>query len=109
MPTANLEVAVRTAVKARCINNGQSCIAAKRFIVHEDVYGAFEERFVAGMRRLVVGNPMNDDTDVGPLATEQVLADVTAQVAASIAAGARLLCGGERIASPGNFYAPTAL
>jgi succinate-semialdehyde dehydrogenase/glutarate-semialdehyde dehydrogenase len=109
MPSADLDAAAATAVKARCINNGQSCIAAKRFIVHEAVYDAFEARFVAGMQRLVVGNPMNDDTDVGPLATEQVLADVAAQVAASIAAGARLLCGGERIASKGNYYAPTVL
>jgi succinate-semialdehyde dehydrogenase/glutarate-semialdehyde dehydrogenase len=109
MPSADLDDAAATAVKARCINNGQSCIAAKRFIVHEAVYGAFEARFVAGLERLRVGDPMRDDTDVGPLATEQVLADVTRQVADSIAAGARLLCGGKRIAGSGNFYAPTAL
>ena len=109
MPSADLDAAAATAVKARCINNGQSCIAAKRFLIHAAVYDAFIERFVAGLERLVVGDPMRDDTDVGPLATEQVLADVTAQVAASIAAGARLLCGGERIASKGNYYAPTAL
>jgi succinate-semialdehyde dehydrogenase / glutarate-semialdehyde dehydrogenase len=109
MPSADLEDAAATAVKARCINNGQSCIASKRFIVHQEVYGEFEARFVAGLQRLVVGDPMRTDTDVGPLATEQVLADVTRQVADSIAAGARLLCGGERIEGEGNFYAPTAL
>jgi succinate-semialdehyde dehydrogenase / glutarate-semialdehyde dehydrogenase len=109
MPSANLDTAAATAVKARCINNGQSCIAAKRFLIHAAVYDAFVERFVAGLERLVVGDPMRDDTDVGPLATEQVLDDVSRQVAASIAAGARLLCGGKRIGLRGNFYAPTAL
>jgi succinate-semialdehyde dehydrogenase/glutarate-semialdehyde dehydrogenase len=109
MPSANLDDAAATAVKARCINNGQSCIAAKRFLVHEAVHDAFVARFVAGLERLRVGDPMADDTDLGPLATEQVLADVTRQVADSVAAGARLLCGGKRIGSRGNFYAPTAL
>ncbi|HEX3478149.1 MAG TPA: NAD-dependent succinate-semialdehyde dehydrogenase [Kofleriaceae bacterium] len=109
MPSANLDDAAATAVKARCINNGQSCIAAKRFVVHEAVHDAFVARFVAGLERLRVGDPMADDTELGPLATEQVLADVTRQVAGSVAAGARLLCGGKRIGSRGNFYAPTAL
>ncbi|HEX3761336.1 MAG TPA: NAD-dependent succinate-semialdehyde dehydrogenase [Kofleriaceae bacterium] len=109
LPSANLDDAAAMAVKARCINNGQSCIAAKRFIVHEAVYDAFTRKFVAGLERLRVGDPMADDTDVGPLATEQVLADVTRQVADSVAAGARLLCGGQRIGTRGNFYAPTAL
>jgi succinate-semialdehyde dehydrogenase/glutarate-semialdehyde dehydrogenase len=109
MPSANLDDAAAAAVKARCINNGQSCIAAKRFIVHEAVYDAFETRVVAGLERLKVGDPMHDDTDVGPLATEQVLADLTRQVAASVEAGARLLCGGKRLGTQGNFYAPTAL
>jgi len=109
LPSADLDAAAATAVKARCINNGQSCIAAKRFIVHEAVYEAFTSRLVAGLERLRVGDPMADDTDVGPLATEQVLADVTRQVADSVAAGARLLCGGKRIGARGNFYAPTAL
>jgi succinate-semialdehyde dehydrogenase/glutarate-semialdehyde dehydrogenase len=109
MPSANLDDAAATAVKARCINNGQSCIAAKRFIVHQDVYSAFEARFVAGLERLEVGDPMLDGTELGPLATEQVLDDVSKQVAASVAAGARLLCGGKRVGTRGNFYAPTAL
>jgi succinate-semialdehyde dehydrogenase/glutarate-semialdehyde dehydrogenase len=109
LPSANLDDAAATAVKARCINNGQSCIAAKRFLVHEAVHDAFVARFVAGLERLRVGDPMAEDTDLGPLATEQVLADVTRQVADSVAAGARLLCGGKRIGTRGNFYAPTAL
>src|SRR5215468_2876549 len=109
LPSANLDDAAATAVKARCINNGQSCIAAKRFLVHEAIHDAFVARFVAGLERLQVGDPMADDTDLGPLATEQVLADVTRQVADSVAAGARLLCGGKRIGTRGNFYAPTAL
>jgi succinate-semialdehyde dehydrogenase / glutarate-semialdehyde dehydrogenase len=109
LPSADIDAAAETAVKARCINNGQSCIAAKRFIVHDAVYAAFESRMVAGLERLKVGDPMRDDTDVGPLATEQVLDDVTQQVAGSVAAGARLLCGGKRIGTTGNFYAPTAL
>src|SRR6266496_4013238 len=109
LPSADLEAAIATAVKARCINNGQSCIAAKRFIVHEEVYEAFVARFVAGLQRLKVGDPMDESTDVGPLATEQVLDDVTRQVADSVAAGARLLCGGERRGGRGWFYAPTAL
>jgi succinate-semialdehyde dehydrogenase/glutarate-semialdehyde dehydrogenase len=109
MPSANLDDAAAAAVKARCINNGQSCIAAKRFLVHAAVYDAFVARFVAGLERLVVGDPMAEATDVGPLATEQVVADVARQVADSVAAGARLLCGGKRIGTRGNFYAPTAL
>ena len=109
MPSADLDAAAAMAVKARCINSGQSCIAAKRFIVHEAVYPQFAARFVAGLERLKIGDPMRDDTDLGPLATEQVLADVTQQVAASVAAGARLLCGGHRVGTQGNFYAATAL
>src|SRR5262249_42945024 len=96
-----------TAIKARCINNGQSCIAAKRFLVHESIYSAFETRFVAGLERLKVGDPMADDTDVGPLATEQVLGDITRQLAESLAAGARLLCGGRTVGTRGNVHAPT--
>ncbi len=109
MPSANLEVAARTAVAARCINNGQSCIAAKRFIVHEKVYGDFERRFVEGMKALEVGDPMAEATDVGPLATAQVRDDVSRQVEASVKAGAKLLCGGKKRAGKGFFYEPTVL
>ncbi|CAN5707343.1 hypothetical protein BH18ACI4_BH18ACI4_05960 [soil metagenome] len=109
MPSAKMEEAVTTAVKARTINSGQSCIAAKRFIVATEVYPEFERRFVAGMKALSVGDPLKDSTDIGPLATEQILKDVDSQVRASVEAGAQLLCGGKRLERVGNFYEPTVL
>jgi succinate-semialdehyde dehydrogenase/glutarate-semialdehyde dehydrogenase len=109
MPSADLEEAVSTAVKARTINNGQSCIAAKRFIVAAQIYDEFERRFVAEMKALQVGDPLNETTDIGPLATEQILKDVDEQVKTSVAAGALVLTGGKRIDRPGNFYEPTVL
>jgi succinate-semialdehyde dehydrogenase/glutarate-semialdehyde dehydrogenase len=109
MPSANLEEAATTGVKARTINNGQSCIAAKRFIVAADVYEQFERRFVEGMKALRVGDPLKESTDIGPLATEQILNDVDEQVKTSVAAGALLLTGGKRIEDRGNFYEPTVL
>ncbi len=109
MPSADLEQAAATAVKARAINNGQSCIAAKRFIVHRDVAEEFERRLVAGMRELEVGDPLEPGTDIGPLATPQVLATLQEQVEGSVAAGARLLLGGRPLPGPGNFYPPTVL
>jgi succinate-semialdehyde dehydrogenase/glutarate-semialdehyde dehydrogenase len=109
MPSANLVEAVATAVRARTINNGQSCIAAKRFIVHERVYDEFERRFVERMRALKVGDPMSPDTDVGPLATKQIRDDLDAQVHRAIKAGARVLLGGKRMDPPGWFYEPTVL
>ncbi|HEV8587602.1 MAG TPA: NAD-dependent succinate-semialdehyde dehydrogenase [Pyrinomonadaceae bacterium] len=114
MPSANFEEAVSTAVKARTINNGQSCIAAKRFIVHEQIYDRFESEFVAAMKGLSVGDPLEESTDVGPLATEQILKDLEDQVRLSVAAGAKLLAGGQRVEfdgalSRGNFYEPTVL
>ncbi|HEX6041159.1 NAD-dependent succinate-semialdehyde dehydrogenase [Longimicrobium sp.] len=109
MPSADLDAAARTAARARCINNGQSCIAAKRFIVHAEVADAFAERFVAEMRRLRVGDPMADGTDVGPLATAAIRDEVAEQVRASVKAGARVLTGGEPMEGPGFFYPPTVL
>lgn len=109
MPSANLEQAVKTAVRARTVNNGQSCIAAKRFIVHERVYDEFTRRFVAEMEALKVGDPMDPATQIGPLATPQILEDVDEQVQATVRAGATLLTGGRRLDRPGNFYAPTVL
>jgi succinate-semialdehyde dehydrogenase/glutarate-semialdehyde dehydrogenase len=109
MPSANLDLAIQTAVKARTMNNGQSCIAAKRFIVHEEIYDQFEERFVAGMEALQVGDPMNDTTDIGPLATPQLLDDLDMQVKAATAAGGRILTGGERMVGTGNFFEPTVI
>jgi succinate-semialdehyde dehydrogenase/glutarate-semialdehyde dehydrogenase len=109
MPSANLAEAVTTGVKARTINNGQSCIAAKRFIVAADVYDEFERRFVEEMKALNVGDPHDESTEIGPLATEQILKDVDDQVKTSVAAGAIILTGGKRIDGPGNFYEPTVL
>ena len=109
LPSADLDAAARTAAKARCINNGQSCIAAKRFIVHGDAYDAFAERFVRAMEAQQVGDPMHPDTDVGPLAMKSTRDDVDRQVCDSVAAGARVLTGGEPIEGPGFFYPPTIL
>src|SRR4051812_48910247 len=107
LPSADLDAAARVAVTARCQNNGQSCIAAKRFIVHADVFEAFTERFVTNMRALRVGDPMDAATDVGPLALEQGLRDVEELVADARAKGATVLCGGDRLDRPGWFYPPT--
>ncbi|HEV7798123.1 MAG TPA: NADP-dependent succinic semialdehyde dehydrogenase [Pyrinomonadaceae bacterium] len=109
MPSANLQDAVATAVKARTINNGQSCIAAKRFIVDAGIYDEFERRFVEGMKALRVGDPLQESTDIGPLATQQILKDVDQQVKTSVAAGALVLTGGKKLDGPGNFYEPTVL
>jgi succinate-semialdehyde dehydrogenase/glutarate-semialdehyde dehydrogenase len=109
MPSADLAEAVKTAVKARTINNGQSCIAAKRFIVAEEIYAEFERRFVEHMKTLVVGDPLDPATDVGPLATPDILRDLDDQVRQSVAAGARLLLGGQKLERQGNYYPPTVL
>ncbi|OYV72065.1 MAG: NADP-dependent succinic semialdehyde dehydrogenase, partial [Deltaproteobacteria bacterium 21-66-5] len=109
MPSADLERAVETAVRARTVNNGQSCIAAKRFIVHETVADAFTERFVPAMAALVVGDPMDDRTQVGPLASPRLAADLEAQVRRSVELGARVLVGGRRIDGPGCYFQPTVL
>lgn len=109
MPSADLDAAVTTAVKARMVNNGESCIAAKRFIVHADIADAFTTRFVAAMSALRIGDPMHDDTDVGPLATPAIRDQLHAQVEASVRAGARILTGGTPVDGPGNFYRPTVL
>jgi succinate-semialdehyde dehydrogenase/glutarate-semialdehyde dehydrogenase len=109
MPSANLEEAVTTAVKARTINSGQSCIAAKRFIVASDIYSEFERQFVEQMQALKVGDPLHEATDIGPLATEQIVKDVAEQVQTSVAAGALLLTGGQKLKRPGNYYEPTVL
>ncbi len=109
MPSCDLQRTVATAVQARVINNGQSCIAAKRFIVHERIADDLERAFVERMRSLRVGDPMDEKTDVGPLATEDVLAGLDAQVRETVRAGARVLCGGKRLDCAGFFYAPTVL
>jgi succinate-semialdehyde dehydrogenase/glutarate-semialdehyde dehydrogenase len=109
LPSADLAAAAKTAVAARMINNGQSCIAAKRFIVHSAVYDRFREAFAAGIARLKVGDPMADDTDVGPIATADGLDTLAEQVDRSVAAGARALHGGRRLPGPGYWYEPTLL
>ena len=109
LPTADLDAAARTAVRARTINNGQSCIAAKRFIVVEAVADAFEQAFVQGMRSLVVGDPMHPATQLGPLSSHKQRDEVHEQVRRSVEAGARVLTGGEPIEGPGAFYTPTVL
>jgi len=109
MPSANLDEAVQTAVRARCINNGQSCIAAKRFIVHEAIYAEFEKQYVAGMKALKVGDPMDLATDVGPIATESGVKELEDQVKRAVADGAKLLTGGKRVEAAGNFYEATVL
>ena len=109
MPSADFENAITTAIKARTINSGQSCIAAKRFFIADQIYDRFLGEFVERMRSLKVGDPLDDATDIGPLATEQILKGVHDQVQKSIAAGAKLLTGGNRIHGPGFFYEPTVL
>jgi succinate-semialdehyde dehydrogenase / glutarate-semialdehyde dehydrogenase len=109
MPSADVAAAAATAVKARVLNNGQSCIAGKRFLIHTDVYDSFVESFVAGMAALVVGDPLDEATDVGPLATESGRADVADLVSDAVAKGARVLLGGMTPQHPGWFYPPTVL
>jgi succinate-semialdehyde dehydrogenase/glutarate-semialdehyde dehydrogenase len=109
MPSANLEAAVTTAVKARIFNNGQSCIAAKRFIVADKIADEFERKFVSKMEALKVGDPFDEKTELGPLATADGVADLDRDVQKTIKAGARVLTGGKPLQRPGNFYAPTVL
>lgn len=109
MPSAPLADAVEMAVKARIQNNGQSCIAAKRFIVHTDIYEPFVEAFVARMGSLTVGDPTEPGTDVGPLATESARDEVAQQVVDAVAAGAVVRCGGTVPEGPGWFYPPTVI
>ena len=109
MPGADFTSAVKTAIKARTINNGQSCIAAKRFIIHAEIYEEFTLRFVAGMEALKVGDPSDETTEIGPLATGSIVEELDEQVRKSIEMGARALTGGERLRRAGNYYAPTVL
>jgi succinate-semialdehyde dehydrogenase / glutarate-semialdehyde dehydrogenase len=109
MPSANIDAAASTAVKARVINNGQSCIAAKRFIVHEQIADRFEKEFVSRMQALKLGDPFDEKTDVGPLATPDAVKDLDADVQKTLQAGGKLLAGGKVVNGPGNFYLPTVL
>ena len=109
MPSADLDKAVPTAVKARVQNNGQSCIAAKRFIVADKIYDEFMKRFVKGMETLKIGDPFDANTELGPLSTPSGVKDLDGLVQKSVAAGARVVTGGKKLDGKGNFYAPTVL
>src|SRR5579863_1993288 len=109
MPSADLDAAVTTGVAARIQNNGQSCIAAKRFIVAKSIADEFERRFVAKMESLQIGDPFDEKTELGPLSTPDGVKDLDADVQKSLQAGAKLLTGGHALKRPGNFYAPTVL
>jgi succinate-semialdehyde dehydrogenase/glutarate-semialdehyde dehydrogenase len=109
MPSADLDAAVTTAVTARTINNGQSCIAAKRFIVADSIFDDFVKQFVDKVKHLVVGNPMEEKTQIGPLASKQIRDDLDDQVKRAVAGGARVLTGGKPIDGSGFYYEPTVL
>src|SRR5713226_9782156 len=109
LPSADLEAAVKVGVAARCQNNGQSCIAAKRFLVHTDIADEYERRFVERMSALKVGDPVDPSTDIGPLATQQGRELVQEQVGDAVSKGAVLHCGGQPLDGPGWFYPPTVL
>lgn len=109
MPSADLEEAVATAVKARVQNNGQSCIAAKRFILAESIADTFTEKFVAKMKSLKIGDPMQDSTELGPLATPSGVTDLERDLQKTLEAGGKLLTGGKAIKQAGNYFEPTVL
>jgi succinate-semialdehyde dehydrogenase / glutarate-semialdehyde dehydrogenase len=109
MPSADVDQAIDTAVKARTINNGQSCIAAKRFIVHRAIADRFLTRFTAGMQALRMGDPLDPNTQLGPLASARLAEELEAQVQESVAKGARVLCGGRRDGADSAFFPPTVL
>jgi succinate-semialdehyde dehydrogenase / glutarate-semialdehyde dehydrogenase len=109
MPSANLDDAVSTGVKSRMVNSGQSCIAAKRFIIADPIYDQYVAQFVGKMKSLKAGDPMVEATNVAPLSSENILRGVDEQVQKSVAAGAKVLCGGKRGQGSGYFYEPTVL
>ena len=109
MPTANLDAAVKTGVRARVLNNGQSCIAAKRFIIADEIADEFEHKFVSAMKSLIVGDPLDPATDIGPLATANAVRTLHADVTKTLEGGGRVLTGGSSLGSSGFFYAPTVL
>ncbi len=109
MPSADLERAVEVGLWARIQNNGQSCIAAKRFILHNAIADEYEERYGEAMTKLVVGDPLDEATQIGPLATAQGRDEVNEQIADALSKGAKPLCGGGTVDGPGWFVQPTAL
>ena len=102
MPSADLDSTVTAAVSSRMLNNGQSCINAKRFIVHEQIADEFTQKLVQQMESLTMGDPMDENTDLGPMSQAQGVEDLDAQVQDSVAAGARVLTGGKPVDRPGN-------
>ena len=109
MPSANLDDAISTGVKSRMVNSGQSCIAAKRFIVADAIYEKYVAQFVEKMQKMKLGDPVDETTEVAPLSSENILRGVDEQVAKSVAVGAKILCGGKRADRAGYFYEPTVL
>ncbi|VEP15179.1 putative succinate-semialdehyde dehydrogenase (NADP(+)) [Hyella patelloides LEGE 07179] len=110
LESANIEEAVSTAVKARMLNNGQSCIAAKRFIVIDSIGDRFEELLTTKFKALKIGDPMAEDTDIGPLATATICEELDQQVQKAVQQGAKVLLGGKSLTeNPGNYYLPTIL
>ncbi len=109
MPSTDLAATVKAAVGARTINNGQSCIAAKRFIVADAIYDEFEKQFTAAMAELRIGDPMDPATEIGPLATAKIREELHEQVRRAVESGATILTGGKMLEGRGNFYAPTVL
>ena len=109
MPSANMGEAAATAVRSRTINNGQSCIAAKRFIVHEAVYDEFARRLKDGMRALVIGDPSDEATEIGPLATEQIVRDLAGQVGETVRRGAREFRSDAALPARGFYFPPVVL
>jgi len=109
MPTADLDTAVKTGVRARVLNNGQSCIAAKRFIIADEIAEEFEHKFVAAMKALTIGDPLDSTVEIGPLATANAVRTLHADVTKTLERGGRVLMGGTSLSGPGFFYAPTVL
>ncbi len=109
MPSAKLDDAISTGVKSRMVNSGQSCIAAKRFIIADAIYDKYVAQFVEKMKRLKLGDPTEETTEVAPLSSENILRGVDEQVQKSATAGAKILCGGKRAGGAGYFYEPTVL
>src|SRR5438094_3633761 len=109
MPSARLDDAISTGVKSRMVNSGQSCIAAKRFVIADTIYEKYVAQFVEKMKKMKLGDPVDETTEVAPLSSEHILRGVDDQVQKSVAAGAKILCGGKRAAGLGYFYEPTVL
>ncbi|MBL0332766.1 MAG: NAD-dependent succinate-semialdehyde dehydrogenase [Chlorobi bacterium] len=109
MPSSDIDEAVKAAVSSRVLNNGQSCIAAKRFIIHKDIYEEFLSKLNYEFSKLIVGDPMNETTDIGPLAKSEFVDELHNQVVETISQGGKLICGGFKIIGDGYYYSPTII